>query len=160
MRKLWYIKKKILENQDNKNWDNTKKIYGIYNENDEIVYIGSTKELERRWEEHKKGKYRNNIFKELKKGDDEKLNWEIVYIQWYSLINKLDNKLHKLKHNKLEKTKTYEEYVKKFKSYYKYEYMYSNPYIKKYDIIDSKCISKILKKSINDWKNSPAKCSY
>ena len=112
----WRIKRKIFEYSDRK-WDNDYKVYGIYDENDIIVYIGKTTNLESRWREHKK-KYNNHTLKELKKGNSKDLNWEIIYIQWYGLIYKLDNKLHQLK-----KIEPYNEFKQQFKDYYKFKYL-------------------------------------
>jgi hypothetical protein len=141
-----YFPKKILEHFDNKKWDKSDKVYGIYNKKNEIVYIGKCCDIDKRFKQHK-NKYNpmEYYIKELKKGDDENVNWEIVYIKWYSLVYKLDNKLHKFKENK---SFIKYEYNPKIKDYYSYEYMYLNPYIQRLDIIDSKCISRILKKCI------------
>lgn len=148
---LYHIRKKIYENMDKKTWKKTDKVYGIYNENNEIVYIGRSCDIKKRFEHHKK-QYNNHSNKELKKGDDENINWEIAYIQWYGLKYDINNKLHRLKQYRKEKEvkdnfNKY-EYNPKFKNYYKLEYMYKNPLIQKYDIIDSKCISKYLKKNM------------
>lgn len=146
----WFTYKMIAENIDKKKWKNTDKVYGLYNENNEIVYIGRSCDIEKRFKQHKK-QYNNHYMKELKKGENENINWEIVYIKWYSLIYNLDNKLHKLKKydkNKVKDNYNKYEYNPKFKNYYKLEYMYLNPFIQKYGIIDSKCISKYLKKNM------------
>ena len=146
----WFVNKLIAERIDNKKWKESDVVYAIYNQNNRIVYIGRTQNLDKRFKQHKK-KYNNHYIKELEKGNDKNLNWEIVYIQWYSLKYNLDNKLHKLKkcdNDKVKQNFSKYEYNPKFKNYYKNEYIYKNPYIQKLDIIISNTISKTLKKCI------------
>lgn len=149
--KPYYIRRKIYENADKKSWKTTDKVYGLYDENDKIVYIGKSIDIEKRLKQHKK-QYKNHNIKELKKGKDEKMNWEIVYIQWYGLKYELNNKLHKLKQYEKEKDikenfNKY-EYKPKFKDYKKYEYMYLHPIIQKFGIIQCDSIFKNLKNNI------------
>lgn len=151
MNKPYYIRRKIYENADKKSWNKTDKVYGLYNEDDKIVYIGKSIDIEKRLKQHK-NQYKNHNIKELRKGKDENINWEIVYIQWYGLKYEINNKLHKLKQYEKEKDikenfNKY-EYKPKYKDYKKYEYMYKHPIIQKFDIIESKCILKHLKNNM------------
>lgn len=149
--KPYYIRRKIYENADKKSWKTTDKVYGLYDEDGKIVYIGKSIDIEKRLKQHK-NQYKNHTIKELRKGKDEKMNWEIVYIQWYGLKYELNNKLHKLKQYEKEKDikenfNKY-EYKPKFKDYKKYEYMYLHPIIQKFGIIQCDSIFKNLKNNI------------
>ena len=101
MPKVWYVNKIINWNKESKD----EIIYGIY-ENDKCVYVGKTYNLEKQEQKHKNSNdylNKNIKIKELKKGGCKNLNWEKIYIQWYSLMYELNNKTNILDQVKLKK---------------------------------------------------------
>lgn len=161
MPKVWYVHK-IINKENHEPKDEI--IYGIY-ENNKCVYVGKTYNLEKQEQKHKNSnEYLNkNIkIKELQKGNCQKLNWEKVYTQWYSLIYELNNTKNVLDDKvKLKKISNYYEfedtYKNKFKYFYEYNYLYTNPYLG--DIITSKSIEQTLKQSINKLRDNNWKIS-
>jgi len=140
----WCIRKKIIEEDDKKKWKEIDKVYGVYDNNDTIKYIG-------RDIKYINEKYTDYVIKEFEKGLCKNINWEVIYISWYSLKYNLDNKLHKIK------PKKFIEFKNEFKSYYDEKYLYKSEYIKRLDIVLSISISKTIEKSIktlhkNGWK--------
>jgi hypothetical protein len=161
MPKVWYVHKIInKENYEPKD----EIIYGIY-ENNKCVYVGKTYNLGRQEQKHKNSNEyinKNITIKEFKKGKCQKLNWEKVYTQWFSLKYKLNNTKNVLDDKvKLKKISNYYEfedtYKNKFKYFYEYNYLYMNPYLG--DIITSKSIERTLKKSINKLRDNNWKIS-
>ena len=81
-------------------WKGNEKVYGIFKENN-CIYVGKSVNIEKRMKFHLNGKYKNCCCKELKIGDNKNINWEKIYIQWYSLKYKLENKEWIIKESKV-----------------------------------------------------------
>jgi predicted GIY-YIG superfamily endonuclease len=95
-----------------KKGDDDKYLYGLFKE-EQCFYIGKTNDLKRRLRDHKR-KNGECIMKELKKPNND-YNWEKIYIQWYGLKYKLDNKEYKLqKISYKDKCKFTDDLPKKF----------------------------------------------
>ena len=81
-------------------WKETNKVYGIF-KNEQCVYIGRSDNLLDRFQKHTKYRDLCYSYKIFKLGENKKFDWEKVYIQWYSLKYKLDNKIHNISNRRI-----------------------------------------------------------
>ena len=94
-------------------------VYGLYDVNGNCFYIGKTYDIKEREKQHK-AKFKQEIqIKKLKVNMQKNINWEKVYIQWYSLKYNLTNKKHNLHTNKvsrMDKTRLSINYYPKYQN--------------------------------------------
>jgi predicted GIY-YIG superfamily endonuclease len=100
VRKYFAIKTKNEYRLKGEGWTENHKVYGIF-KNDICVYIGRSVDFMKRLQQHTKYRDICYVYKLLKLGENKKLNWEKIYIHWYSLKYDLDNKQWNLKGRKL-----------------------------------------------------------
>lgn len=95
-------------------------VYGLYDCKGDCFYVGKSWDIKKREQQHKQKFKQEFKIQKLKVDMNKNINWEKIYIQWFSLKYNLKNKDYNLKNKKvsrMDKNRLTIDYYPKYKNY-------------------------------------------